>query len=284
MKNKPISARIAQLDPVQDHQEIMYLLGAHSFYWDVERALEFALFRTYAVPSISGLLARTGEFKNRPRKRYDDTELILAEILENGYDSERAQRAFARMNAMHQRFRIANEDYLYVLSTFIFVPIDWMERFGWRPFTEAEKLSIFLYYREVGIRMHIQDIPTSLVEFHDFHVAFEEKYFRNTPANREIADYTIQLLLSFYMPTWLHGLGRPVVRAMMDDRLLGAMGMEPAPTWLVKTITGILNGRAWILRQLPEPNCPHLITQRYRPTYPEGYRIEELGTFEKDGK
>ena len=86
-----------------------------------------ALFRTYAVPSISGLLAETGEFERRPRKRYDDTELILAEMLENGLDSPRGRAALARMNAMHGRFPIANEDMLYVLSTFIFEPIrpDW---------------------------------------------------------------------------------------------------------------------------------------------------------------
>lgn len=281
MKNKPISAKIAELDPVKDHQEMMFLMGAYSFYWDVERALELALFRTYAVPSISGLLARTGEFKKRPRKRYDDTELILAEILENGYDSEPAKRAFARMNAMHQRFRIANEDYLYVLSTFIFVPITWMERFGWRAFTEKEKQAIYLYYREVGRRMHIHNIPSSFESFQEFHHLYEETHFRPSPTNREIADYTIQLLLSFYLPTWLHGIGKPFVRALMDDRLLQAMGMHPAPRWLVKMVEGILKIRAWVLRQLPEPQRPHLITQRYRPTYPEGYRIEELGTFDK---
>lgn len=279
MKNKPISARINQLDPQKDHQEMMFLMGAYSFYWDVERALELALFRTYAVPSISGLLSRTGEFKHRPRKRYDDTELILAEILENGYDSPQAKRAFARMNAMHQRFRIANDDYLYVLSTFIFVPMYWMERFGWRPFTQKEKQAIYLYYREVGKRMHIKDIPESVEDFEAFHLAFEEKHFRCTPTNVEISEYTIRLLLSFYIPTWLHGVGKPIVRALMDERLLRAMGMKAAPTWLIKTVEGILKGRAWLLRQLPEPDRPHLITQRYRPTYPEGYRIEELGTF-----
>jgi hypothetical protein len=101
--------------------------------------LEFALFRTYAVPSISGLLAKTGEFERGPRKRYDDTELILAEILENGLDSARGRAALARMNAMHGRFGIANEDTLYVLSTFLFEPVRWLERFGWRPMTVHEQ-------------------------------------------------------------------------------------------------------------------------------------------------
>ena len=141
---------IAALDAERDFERIAFLLSAYEFPWDIERSLEFALFRTYAVPSISGLLARTGEFERRPRKRYDDTELILSEILENGLDSPRGRAALARMNAMHGRFAIANADMLYVLSTFLFEPIRWLERFGWRTLTDHEKQASLNYYRELG--------------------------------------------------------------------------------------------------------------------------------------
>ena len=130
MKGK-ITEKLAVLDPEKDYQEIVYLLQCHEFPWDYERALEFALFRTFAVPSISALLFKTGEFVARPRKRYDDTELILYEITENGFDSVRGQAALKRMNQMHGRFPITNEDFLYVLSTFIFEPIRWIDRYGW---------------------------------------------------------------------------------------------------------------------------------------------------------
>ena len=43
-------------------ETIVRRMACHDFAWDTERAMEFALFRTYAVPAISGLLARTGEF------------------------------------------------------------------------------------------------------------------------------------------------------------------------------------------------------------------------------
>jgi hypothetical protein len=51
--------------------------------WDGSTS-SFALFRTYVVPSIGGLLARTGEFTGRTQKRYDDTVLILDAVLEHG--------------------------------------------------------------------------------------------------------------------------------------------------------------------------------------------------------
>ena len=127
-----ILEEILQLDPERDHQRIVFLSSCYEFPFDTTRALEFALFRTYCVPSISGLLERTGEFLTCPQKRYDDTDLIVSELMEWGYDSDRGRRALRRMNRIHRRFAISNEDYLYVLSTFVYEPIRWNERYGWR--------------------------------------------------------------------------------------------------------------------------------------------------------
>ena len=44
--------RIEQLDPATDYHEIYRIMAAHEFPWDMNQALSFALFRTYAVPSI----------------------------------------------------------------------------------------------------------------------------------------------------------------------------------------------------------------------------------------
>src|SRR3954454_12803818 len=113
-------AEIRRLDAVADHQRIVYLSCCYEFPFDTTRALEFALFRTFCVPSISALLDRTGEFGARAQKRYDDTDLIVSELMEWGYDSGRGTRALRRMNQLHGRFVIANEDFQYVLSTFVF--------------------------------------------------------------------------------------------------------------------------------------------------------------------
>ena len=56
----------------------------------MNQSLSFALFRTYAVPSIGALLARTGEFTERAQKRHDDTVLILDAVLEHGPRRARA--------------------------------------------------------------------------------------------------------------------------------------------------------------------------------------------------
>jgi hypothetical protein len=266
-----------------EHEETVFRLAAYDFPWDIERSLEFALFRTYAVPSISSLLAKTGEFETRARKRYDDTELILSEMVENGLDSERGQAALARMNAMHGAYRIANEDMLYVLSTFVFEPMRWIDRFGWRRLTETEREHIFRYYVDLGARMGIADLPAGLADFEAFNRRYEAQCFRFADSNARIARATMDLLLGFYAPRVLWPLGRPVLRAMMDPPLLEAMGLRPAPAWLVRLVHGALVLRARALWMLPKRRRPHLITRVRRPTYPNGYRIDDLGTFPSSG-
>ena len=67
----------------------------------------------------------------------------------------------------------------------------------------------------------------------------------------------------------------------MDAPLLTAMGFEPAPRWLRVLVPGLLRLRGRLLAHFPERRRPHLLTRVRRPTYPEGYRIEELGTFRR---
>lgn len=279
MSRKPFSSQITQLDPAKDHEEISFLLSCHIFPWDLERALEFALFRTFAIPSISGLLAETGEFVHRPRKRYDDTELILFEILEHGMNSLRGKRAIRRMNSMHGRFEISNEDFLYVLSTFIFEPIRWLEKYAYRPMTELEKQGVFKNYLELGRRMNLKNVPQTLEEFEQFNLDYEAKHFTFVESNRLIADKTIDLLLGFYLPRWLFGIGRPFVFALLDEPLRMALGIRKVSNWRTGLMKAGLRLHAFFHQISREPKEPVLGSRRKRPTYPEGYQIEELGTF-----
>src|SRR5438552_18976731 len=152
MARPSILAQIQALDPVRDHQRIVFLSTRYDFPFDTVRSLELALFRTFCVPSIGGLLDRTGEFRRRAQKRYDDTDIIVSELMEHGYDSERGKAALRRMNQLHGRFPIANEDFLYVLSTFVFEPIRWNACYGWRPLCPQERLGLFYFWREAGRR------------------------------------------------------------------------------------------------------------------------------------
>jgi uncharacterized protein (DUF2236 family) len=229
------------------------------------------------VPSIAKLLDETGEFGQRTQKRYDDTDLLIAEFLENGHSSERGRRAIRRMNQIHAPYQISNADYLYVLSTFIFEPVRWNERFGFRPLDEIEKLAGFHFWRRVGSMMNIRDIPKSRSEFEAYNVAYEREFFRFNEATARVAAKTRDLFLGWFLPPSLHALGAPAVYAMMDDRLLTAFGFPKPSRTLRATVHGILRARARVLRVLPRRKQPVLSTEAPHPTYPSGYVIEDLG-------
>ncbi len=268
---------IRSLDPLVDHQRIALLTSLQEFPWDTTRSLELALFRAFAVAKGTGLLAGTGEFTQRTQKRYDDTVLILAEILEHGYDSQRGKAALRRMNQMHGRYAIPNDEFLYVLSTFVFEPIRWNARFGWRPLLRQEKLASFYFWREVAKRMAIKDVPDEYETFERYYDDFAVENYEYAPENLALARATRDLLLGWYLPKPLWPLGRPFVHALMDDQLLAAVGL-PRPHPAVRRVAEeAIRLRSRLVRRLPARRSPRFITRRRHPTYPSGYTIEELG-------
>jgi len=267
---------IESLDPERDYARISYLSICYDFPWDVTHALDLALLKGSCVPSISGLQARTGEFVQRTQKRYDDTLLILAELLESGHDSERGRAAQRRMNRIHHRFPIANDDYLYILSTSVVEPIRFNARFGWRLYSETEVRAYFNLWVAIGRRMGIRDVPRTLAELERYHDHFERDRFAFSPSNRANAVAMIEMFSGWYPPPL-----RPAVRAgiqgLLADEVLDALGL-PRPSARARgLVEAALRLRARLLRIGPRRTRPFLHTRRRSRTYPRGYRIEELG-------
>ena len=276
MSRFAIVNQIRQLDPETDNQRIVYLSSCYDFPFDTTRALEFALFRTFCLPRISALLDKTGEFQNRAQKRYDDTDIIVSELVEWGYTSERGARALQRLNAIHSRFNIANEDFLYVLSSFIYEPIRWNARFGWRPMCEQERLGMFYFWREVGRRMEIIDLPGDYHTFERFNREFERAHCRRTEANYRVGKATTDLFVSWF-PQTMSPLVRSAIHALMDEKMRDAFGFPPPRRLLSWMTIGGLKSRARVVRWLPPRRKPRLRTQMKHRTYPKGYHIEQLG-------
>jgi ER-bound oxygenase mpaB/B'/Rubber oxygenase, catalytic domain len=267
---------IRRLDPVADHSRIVYLDTCFEFPWDTTRSLELALFRTFAVPSIAAVLDESGEFGRAPQKRYDDTDLILSTIVEAGYESEEGKRAIRRLNRIHARFEISNDDYLYVLSSFVFEPIRWNARFGWRPLDETEKLATFEFWREVGRRMAIKGIPESSAELEARNEEYERRHFRRTEQSERVGRATRDMFLAWF--PWLpRRLGAQAIYALMDDRLLDAFGFPRPPQALRAVVETSLRARGRLVAFLPPRRRPRLRTRRKTRTYGREWQLEALG-------
>lgn len=93
----------------------------------------------------------TREFLDRCPRRAEDTELILSEIIDaypriqnelknNPCISEkdirkqydRREASINRLNELHGKYPISNDDYLYTLVLFVTEPIRWIDSWEWR--------------------------------------------------------------------------------------------------------------------------------------------------------
>ncbi|KAI9735266.1 MAG: hypothetical protein M1834_001856 [Cirrosporium novae-zelandiae] len=251
-------------------------------------ALQFALFRTYAIPSISSLLVHTSQFScpMKAPKRYADTSVLISEFMSSPPTHERTLEAIARMNYLHSAYqksgKISNDDMLYTLSLFAMEPIKWVTKCEWRDMNEMERCALGTYWKEIGDAMEIlyEALPSSeegwidglhwLEEIWDWSEKYEEKYMVPHENNRQTADETTNILL-FPVPELLKPFGKSCVSALLDNRLRTAMIYTP-PTFLAKTfILGFLNARMFFLRYLTFPR-------------PDFMRVLSVSASSSDGK
>ena len=273
--------RIHEMDAEADCEQIVRILSTHEFPWDIEQALGLALYRTYAVPSVGELLAHTREFTERTQHRYDDTALILNDILEHGFGPGRGRDALRRMNQMHRAYDITNADYLYVLSTFVVMPVRWLNDYGygWRRLSDHEVAASTNYYRKLGRHMGIKNIPETYASFHQYLEDYEREYFAYTDGGRAVSDATLGLMVDFY-PAWQRPLVRPFTKALLDDQLIEAFAYpRPSKAWRA-TANGAMRLRAKVVRRMPPRKEPRWA--RMSPNvrmYPDGYDPSRIGTF-----
>jgi ER-bound oxygenase mpaB/B'/Rubber oxygenase, catalytic domain len=270
---------IARLDPGTDYEQIYRVTLSHEFPWDMNQALSFALFRTYAVPSIGRLLDDTGEFAHRAQKRYDDTALLLDEVSIHGLHSGEGRRAIRRINQMHGSYDISDDDMRYVLSTFVVVPKRWMDDYGWRPFTAAEVEASTRYYRELGRLMGIKQVPATYDAFATLLDDYEAAHFGYTEGGRRVADATLALTRTFYprVASWPMDV---ISRALMDEPLRAALRYDAPPGPVVRAARAGLRARARAERLMPARRTAVRVRDLPRiRSYPDGYDVAEMGTF-----
>ncbi|KAI2829064.1 hypothetical protein CBS63078_4428 [Aspergillus niger] len=183
------------------------------------KALQFALFRTYGIPTISSLLLHTSQFSNPATsfKRYADTGALIGQFVTCPPTSSRARTAIARTKFLHSGYRasgrILESDMLYTLSLFATEPIRFVERFEWRAMTELERCAIGTYWKSLGDALDISydELPSGksgfsdglhfLEELRQWGDHYEEENMRPDHRNRLVADKTMDVIV-YGFPKW----------------------------------------------------------------------------------
>ncbi|ETN36453.1 uncharacterized protein HMPREF1541_08731 [Cyphellophora europaea CBS 101466] len=289
-RNHPFSSRpnalqrqIAEL-PLSAAHDIVRKISGTEFVYMFNLGLQFALIRTYAIPSISHLLVATAQLSNRQintvGKRYADTTALVYEIYHNLPGTTRSSSAFARLNYLHGHYlrqgKISNDDMLYTLSLFMNSPPEWIARLEWRELTELELAGQGLYHRFMGEAMDISyaaldDIrPAPLpgmdaaaaeqrnwrddgLAFYSaldqWSKAYEARVMLPHEDNYKTAVRTLELLNSVY-PRFMHGVISKAFVALMDERMRIACMFPPSPPSYKQFFEGAFKVRAWLIRHL----------------------------------
>ncbi|OGM48026.1 hypothetical protein ABOM_002678 [Aspergillus bombycis] len=234
------------------------------------KALQFALFRTYGIPTISKLLLKTSQFSDPATsfKRYADTGALIGQFMSFEPTSDRALTAIARTKFLHTGYRtsgsILNSDMLYTLSLFATEPIRFVETFEWRSMSDLERCAIGTYWKNLGDALEIDftELPSAKTGFRDglhfleemteWSHRYEEQHMMPSPENKAVADKTMDVLV-YALPAWLKGVGVNFASCMMDERLRVAM-MYDAPARLYYAIFfSLVAVRRFYLRYLSLP-------------------------------
>ncbi|KAL8953077.1 MAG: hypothetical protein Q9222_001070 [Ikaeria aurantiellina] len=223
-----------------DACQIQINIAQLEFPFTFTKAVQFALFRTYGIPSISRLLVATSQFSEvaTAAKRYADTGVLVREFMSHEPSHPRTLEAIARMNYIHSVYQksgaISNDDMLYTLSLFALEPIRWIARYEWRSLEDFERCALGTYWKSIGdaMRINYQPLASSqsgwddglqwLGDLDTWSMQYEIEKMVPHLDNNKTADQTVAILL-WGLPRFLKPFGENLVAALMDDRLRTAM-------------------------------------------------------------
>ncbi|WP_086828046.1 oxygenase MpaB family protein [Allokutzneria sp. NRRL B-24872] len=263
------------LDPAKDCHEIHHGYARQEFPWDYGRGLEVALLKACCVPEISEALAESGHFTRAGQKRYDDTRILLGEIVAHGFDSPRGRQSISQINRAHHGFDLANEDMLFVLSTFVFEPIRWIDEWAWRATTPAERLGSFHFFAEIGRRMGVKDLPTDHDSFLRFNLDYEKRRFRYAATNANLGRAVLGVYSSWYRAP-IRALVSSTLLCRLDEPARAALGL-PEPGRLTRAARTLgLRTHAAAELLLPRTTA-RLFARPAARSYPHGYDLADIG-------
>ncbi|KAL2870535.1 oleate hydratase [Aspergillus lucknowensis] len=263
-----------QMATMTDHDawEIQKTMLVMEFPSSSLKALQFALFRTYGIPTISSLLLKTSQLSNPATsfKRYVDTGALIGQFMAFDPTSERAQTAIARTKFLHTGYRangkILESDMLYTLSLFALEPIRFISMFEWRELSDLEQCAIGTYWKSLGDALEIsfEVLPSGPHAFRDglhfleelraWSLNYEVDYMKPSPQNKEVADKTMDVLV-YALPWFLKPLGVNFASCVMDDRLRVAMMYNPPPAAFKTIFSWLVSLRRFYLSHLALPRA-----------------------------
>lgn len=245
---------------------------------EFELGFFLSYYRNFAIPHLAATLAGTGEIEARPAKRSFDTAIVMYELIEHGFEGDRGRAMVDLLTRVHKGVPGSGEDFRYVLTTLLVVPIRFCDEFGRRATTAEEKQSAVDFYQELASRMGIEGLTNVYEDSETFLDEYEMRHARRSDAGDKLMTSTMGLFAE-RMPRVAERLIPQGLAFMIDDpRVASALNLPKPSRPLHGILRGALKARGMQLRRRPAR-----VTSRFTPgkagssVYPGGYQLSDLG-------
>lgn len=237
-----VRRQIEALDPVRDHEE-MARLSFEVLYGDpilVHAAYLIGFSRQVAVPEIARVVYRGGEGKNLRdvARRSDDTLALFGAFFKWGHSSPEGRAAIARMEGIHARFDISEEQKRYTLATLVFEAERIGVHLGFQPFTADQREAAWRFWRGVAEQMPLGGLPASAGELRRWMLDYERRHWSYSEEGRQVVDRFFEDWAERWFPRPLQRLARQLLLALVEPELRRVLRLQ-APSarveWLVRT-------------------------------------------------
>lgn len=273
------SHELSLMDPATEYEEMYRRLALYEFGLQMQMGLHLAFYRTFSTPRIAAVLGMTGHMDADPHKRAYDTGLVMYELIADGLSGPRGRKMVSLLNRVHKPWPIPDEDFTYVLATFIVVPTRWLDRAGWRPLSLAEREAVWRFYAELGRRMNLQQIPNSYQASADFLDRYEAAHLAPSVDGARLMAKT-QSVLTDLLPGVFKPVTDHITTALLNDsRLSEALSLPRRRAWAASGLDLGLRVSATVERFLPPAKSPWFSAGKpsSAKVYGGGYSLEELG-------
>lgn len=241
--------------------EIMKLPMLYDMPFSYGFGTQWALMKTFAVSSGTSLLVRTRQLTTEAKigKRAADTGAILSEFLIGSVDSDRGLKALSKLNWIHRQYssKITNDEMIHTLAMFVLEPQRWIETYEWRPMTSLEKDATYIYWKEIGNRMGMKDIPATLKDCEKWTEEFEKTNIYYCESNRICAECAMNMSLK-NVPGFMRGFVRHVIASFLEENVRDAIGISSPPPWIANLVGFCFWTRGWLIQNLFLPRLAPL--------------------------
>ncbi|WP_431843354.1 oxygenase MpaB family protein [Calidifontibacter indicus] len=250
-------------------------LVQHSMSAEAFAAFQLAFLRPFAVPHMADLPLGAGQITADAELRAYRTGLQMYEIIAGGFDSQRARTVLSHINRAHAVHHIPSDDFDYVLDAFVVVPLRHMERWGWRRPTLVEQHATVEFYRALGRRLTIRDLPKTYREIERRFDAYEAANVRRSDSTAALGRLTLKVLQRRLPQVVRQHAPLLFSTQLGDDRVADALGMPPASPTLQTLLRPALRAHGAITAVRHRRRPFFTPGQPARP-FPQGYELHDL--------